>query len=720
MPIQKTTLLVDDLCCANDERIISIGLNSVSGVERVACNLVTKIITVRHSCPHQAVTDAVRDLGFVPRLQHEFKEPASLREKHGTLIITCTSGLFLVVAGAMHLLGGSESMTAILSIVSILIGGWHIGPKAFNAARRFSMDMNVLMVVAAMGAIGIGKFEEGAAVIVLFSLSNLLERYSAERARKGIRSLMDVSPVMATVVRAGKELTVCVEDIAVGERIIIHPGERIPLDGIVAAGGSTVNQAPITGESQPVKKSHNDTVYAGSLNERGTLDVETTRPHSDTTLSRIILKIEEAQAARAPIQSVSDRFATYYTPAVIALAALIAVAPPLLLHQDFAMWLYRALVLLVIACPCALVISTPLSVISGLTNAARHGVLIKGGRYLEAMGKIRAIAFDKTGTLTVGRPSVTDVIPLNSLSAERIIQLAAMIESKSEHPIATAVLERAAMESFVYDNVTCQHFESVTGRGVTAVIGGQRYFVGNHALMEERHLCSGAVEEVVVKLEREGKTAVILGTELEPLGVIGIADDLRQESLCVVHDLREAGVDHVILLTGDNDQTARATAGMAGIDECYANLLPEEKMDRVRLLEKRYAGVAMVGDGINDAPALAASTVGIAMGTTGTDATLETADIVLMSDDLTKLPYLIHLSKKTLSIIKQNMAIALLAKVTFIVMGTFGIVSLWLALLADDGVTLVVILNGLRLLRFNGKSGEPDLKKKLKGLGMYL
>ncbi|HEV8537432.1 MAG TPA: heavy metal translocating P-type ATPase [Bacteroidota bacterium] len=700
MPTQKTTLLVDDLCCADDERRISSRLRSVIGVERVTCDLVMKKVVVHHSCPQQDVTGTVRDLGFVPRLHHDYKEPASTREKYGTLIITCASGSLLLLGGAMHLAGIAESVTASVYIISILLGGWQIGPKAFNAARRLSMDMNVLMAVAAIGAAGIGKFGEGAAVVVLFSLSNLLERYSADRARKGIRSVMEFSPARATVVRSGKEVTEEVEYVGVGERIVIHPGERIPLDGFVTSGSSTVNQAPITGESQPVQKSLNDTVYAGSLNERGTLEVETTRPHSDTTLARIMHKIEEAQSERAPIQSIGDRFAKHYTPAVIALAVLIAVAPPILLHQDFTMWLYRALVLLVIACPCALVISTPLSVISGLTNAARHGVLIKGGRYLEAMGKIRAVAFDKTGTLTVGLPSVTDVVPLDSLTPERIIQLAAMLESKSEHPIAGAVLRRAFEQRLPYDNVTFQHFESITGRGVTAIIEGKRYFIGNHAFVEENRLCSGKVEDIILKLEREGKTVVIVTTEHAPIGVIAIADDLRSESKRVVRDLKEEGVEHVILMTGDNHQTAQTIAGLVGIDEVYSNLLPEDKMNRIGELKERYGGIAMVGDGINDAPALAASTVGMAMGATGTDAALETADIALMSDDLTKLAYLMRLSKKTLSIIRQNMAVALLAKLAFIVMGTFGIASLWLALLADDGVTLVVILNGLRLLRY--------------------
>ncbi len=629
-------------------------------------------------------------------------EERCIWEKHENLLITSISGILLALGLVMHYAGLSEGIARTVLVGSILSGGWKIAIKAFRSLKQRLFDMNVLMTAAVIGAMAIGRFEEGAAVIFFFAVSNLIERYSLDSSKRRIRSLMSLSPPKATLLRTEGESIVEVGTIAVGDRLLIRPGERIPLDGKVVAGTSSVNQAPVTGESQSKLKMVGDEVFAGSLNERGLLEIEVTHAHSDTTLARIVRKVEEALTNRPRIQTLGETFAMYYTPAVLAMALVVMVFPPILLHEPFVEWFYRALVLLVIACPCALVISTPVTVVSGLANAARHGVLIKGGRHLETLAGIEAVAFDKTGTLTTGVPQVTDVVPLNSLSEQEILQIAAMLERNSEHPLAAGIIEGAGQHGRQSAPAAFGHFEALAGRGVRAKVDGKTYFIGNHALVEEKQLCSPEVERILFDLERQGKTTIVLADEHAPLGIIALKDTLKTESEGIGKALHKEGVRKVIMLTGDNEETARALAGRAGIDEVYANLLPEEKMACLSKLKEVYGHVAMVGDGINDAPALAASSVGIAMGASGTDIAMETADIVLMSDDLSKLAFTIALSRKTLSIIRQNMTIALVTKLVFIILAMFGKASLWMAVLADDGAALLVILNGLRALRPGG------------------
>ncbi|TAK64831.1 MAG: cadmium-translocating P-type ATPase, partial [Bacteroidetes bacterium] len=562
-------------------------------------------------------------------------------------------------------------------------------------------DMNVLMSTATLGAMAIGKWEEGAVVMLLFALSELLEQYSLRRSRNAIHSLMKLTPDTVQVVRGNETTQVNVHTVSPGERIIIRPGERIPLDGEVVSGSSNVNQAHITGESKPVAKRIGDSVFAGSTNEQGALELLVTKRHNDTMLARIIRLVEEAQSSRAPIHSLVDRFAGIYTPVVFAVACVIAIVPPLLFAgQGFFDWFYRALVLLVIACPCALVLSTPVTIMSGLANAARHGVLIKGGKFLETLGSIKAVAFDKTGTLTKAQPHVTDIIPLNSLSEHEIIKLAALVESRSEHHLAIAVQQHAKSKNLIPADAVLQSFESLTGKGVKATIDGNMYVVGSHALMEEMNICSPEVELALETLEEQGKSTIVVAREHEVLGVIAIADEIRPESRDSIRRLHAAGVEKVIMLTGDNRATAAVIAQQAGIDEVESEILPHEKASHVLALKERYGTIAMVGDGINDAPALAAATVGIAMGKAGTDVALEAADIALMSDDLTRLPYVMKLSRQTVRIIKQNIVIALATKAVVMVLSLFGAATLWMAIVADDGATLAVILNGLRMLRF--------------------
>lgn len=705
MALQTTIFHVSGMCCIDEEMLIRRKLDSLKGVEKFKFNLVSQKLTVEHTCPKQEVIKALHQAGFHARSDASMGAPKSFWEMHSGLVFTSVSGLLTIIGLILSQLGAAEGVTIPLFLGAILSGGWRIAWRGLLAAKNLTLDMNFLMTIAAIGAMAIGEWVEAAAVVFLFSLALLLESYSIERTRRAVRSLMASSPALATVKRGSVEQSVLVEHVLIGDVLVIRPGEYIPLDGMVLTGHSFVNQAPITGESSPSEKKPGDTVYAGTLNERGALEIRVTALAPDSMLARITQMVEEAHAQRAPSQTFVERFAAYYTPAVIGVGALIAIVPPVLFAEPFEDWFYRALVLLVIACPCALVISTPVTIVSGLTNAARRGILIKGGRYLEEIGQIGAVAFDKTGTLTEGVPRVTDVIPLNSLSPAEIITLTAAIEAKSEHHLASAVLRKAYEENARLDNITYEHFESITGRGIEAIIDGVRYVVGNHDLIEERGICSPKVEEILQRLEGEAKTAIILGTETEVLGVIAIADDLRQETANLVRDLHRVGVQEVIMLTGDNAGTARAIARKTGIDEFHASVLPHQKVERIKDLRKLHGRVAMVGDGVNDAPALAASTIGIAMGTAGTDAALDSADIVLMSDDLPKISYLMSLSKKTLSIIKQNIALALLTKLVFLVLGLFGVATLWMAILADDGAALIVIINGLRVLRFRSENG---------------
>ncbi len=557
--------------------------------------------------------------------------------------------------------------------------------------------MNFLMTVAAIGAAAIGEWGEGASAMFLFAVAQLLESYSMDRACNAIKALMDLSPTEATVRRNGREETVPVAEVAVGETIVIRPGQKIPLDGEVIAGRSAVNQAPITGESIPVDKEPGAEVFAGSINEQGALDVRVTKLVEDTTLARIIHAVEEAQATRAPSQSFVDRFSRIYTPAVVLLAVLIFIFPPLLGLGAWGEWFYRALAMLVIACPCALVISTPVSIVSGLAGAAKGGVLIKGGAHLENDGGITAVAFDKTGTLTEGRPSVTDVLSLNGLDEAGVLRLAAAIEQGSEHPLARAILAEADRRRI--ESPISTDFEALIGRGVRATVEGRTLFLGNERLCHERGVCTPQSEQALLQFEREGKTAVLLSDEKEPVGVIAIADKVRPEARTSIAALRKSGVRRILMLTGDNTGTARAVAEQLGIDEFHAELLPDDKVRIVRELEASGERVAFVGDGVNDAPALATATVGLAMGAAGSDVALETADIALMGDDLSRLPFAIRLSHRTLGIIKQNIWFSIAIKGVFLVLALVGWATLWMAVASDMGASLLVIGNGLRALR---------------------
>ena len=617
-------------------------------------------------------------------------------------------------------------------LVAVAISGYPVVRGGYYSARNRSLDIDLLMGTAIIAATGIGYFVEAATLAVLFSIAELLEDYSMDRARDSLRELMELSPDEATVRRDGEEVTIPAEDVAVGEIVIVRPGEKIPLDGTVVDGRSAVDESPITGESIPVDKSQGDEVYAGAINEEGYLEVEVTSTAGDSTLSRIIEMVQGAQEKKTEKEQFVDRFAGYYTPVVVALAILTAAVPPLLINgavtvdvAGYALtlpggwqpWFIRGLTLLVIACPCAFVISTPVSVVSGITSAAKNGVLIKGGNHLEAMGAVDVVALDKTGTLTKGELSVTDVVPLGDNDETDVIRYAVSLEQRSEHPIAEAIITYAN-EAGVTDLPAPSDFESLTGKGIRATIDGETYYAGKPALFEElgfdlsgtAHATDGgAVTEeapldldstILSDLEQEGKSVVLVGTESELLGVVAIADEVRPGASRAVERLHGLGIEHVVMLTGDNEGTARAIAEQVGVDEYRAELLPDEKVAAVEELQATYGAVAMVGDGINDAPALATADVGIAMGAAGTDTALETADIALMGDDIAKLPYLYALSHEANGVIRQNIWSSLGVKALLALGVPLGFVSVALAVVVGDmGMSLGVTGNALRLSR---------------------
>lgn len=581
--------------------------------------------------------------------------------------------------------------------LATLAGAWFILPKAWASARRLRPDMNLLMTLAVIGAAVIGEWLEGATVAFLFAVSLSLESWSVARARRAVAALMALTPPTVSVLREdGTEETMAPGQVAVGTRFVVRPGERLALDGEVVAGSGDVNQAPITGESVPVHKTPGSVVFAGTVNGDGVLEVASTRPATDTVVARIIRMVGEAGARRAPAEMWVERFARYYTPAVMILAAGVLLVPPLVFGASWSEWFYRALVLLVIGCPCALVISTPVSIVSALAAAARHGVLIKGGAYVEAPAHLRAIALDKTGTLTMGTPRVAEVVPLNGHDAVEVLFRAAAVDARSEHPLAAAIVAHARESGA--DIEPADDVRILRGRGACGWVGGKRYWVGSRRYAEDRGQ-GGAVGDELDRLAGAGGSVVVVGNDEHVCGLIRLDDAIRPGARAALEDLRRAGVGRIVMLTGDNQATADAVGRETGVDEVRAGLLPEDKVAAVEALVGTWGAVAMVGDGVNDAPAMARASFGIAMGAVGTDAAIETADIALMSDDLSKLPWLIRHSRRTLAVIRQNIGFSLAVKALFTVLTFAGVASLWGAIVADMGASLLVVFNGLRVLR---------------------
>jgi Cd2+/Zn2+-exporting ATPase len=614
----------------------------------------------------------------------------------------------LVIFGyiSQAIYGEGHILSVLLFVASILIGGFSLFKVGFKNLLRLQFDMKTLMTVAVIGAAIIGEWTEGAIVVILFAISEALERYSMDKARQSIRSLMDIAPKEALIRRNGQEMMIKVDEIDIGDIMIVKPGQKIAMDGVVRKGHSSVNQAAITGESVPVEKSIDDDIFAGTLNEEGLLEVEVTKRVDDTTIAKIIHLVEEAQGERAPSQAFVDKFAKYYTPAIMAVAAFVAIFPPLLFQANWELWVYQGLAVLVVGCPCALVISTPVAIVTAIGNAAKNGILIKGGVYLEEAGVLKAIAFDKTGTLTKGKPRVTDFITYQEKeNVQELLSIIAALEYRSQHPLASAIMTKAEQERIPYMDLTVEDFTSITGKGIKGTVEGTEFHIGSPSLFTEllKDEIPSQIEEDVRTLQEQGKTAMIIGAEKKILAIISVADEVRETSKEVIKKLHDLGIKKTIMLTGDNKRTASAIGNHVGVTDVQAELMPQDKLDYIKQLRTEYGNVAMVGDGVNDAPALAASTVGIAMGGAGTDTALETADVALMGDDLTKLPYTVKLSRKALNIIKQNITFSLGIKLLALLLVIPGWLTLWIAILADMGATLLVTLNGLRLLRVKDK-----------------
>ncbi|MCM0757297.1 cadmium-translocating P-type ATPase [Sporomusa sphaeroides DSM 2875] len=701
-----TTFQVDGICCMDCAAKFEKQVTALPGVRQVNFNKVTGKLAIEGT----ADLEAIRRLGAEENYTINPISKASSPEQHKAqaaskksweLRRAIGSGVALAIGYGLEKFGVPATVFIPIYIVAMVLGGWGNFKKAARALPRMNFNMSVLMSIAVIGALAIGQYEEGASVAFLYAISEMLEAWTMDKARRSIRDLMDIAPKTARIRRGGSEIEVPVEQIVTGDMMIIRPGEKIAMDGVIEKGESAINQAAITGESIPAEKGPGAEVYAGTLNTHGSLEVRVTKLVQDTTIAKIIHMVEEAQGKRAPSQAFVEKFAAIYTPVVMALAVGIIFIPPLFLGYEWAPWIYRGLALLVVSCPCALVVSTPVAIVSAISNAAKNGVLIKGGVYLEEMGSLSAIAFDKTGTLTKGEPVVTDIVPVDGTSQASLLQLAANLEARSEHPLAVAIVKAAQAEKMTITPV--EDFTAITGRGAQGTINGQTVYIGNPRLFNELGISLAPVTAQVERLQSEGKTAMIAGTKEKFLGLIAVADEVRDTSAAAIKALKTAGIQHTIMLTGDNTATAKAMAARVGIDEYRAELLPQDKVTAVQELLGKYGKVAMIGDGINDAPALALSTVGIAMGGAGTDTALETADIALMADDLSKLPFTIRLSQKTLNIIRQNIGFSLFIKAVALLAVFPGWLTLWLAILADMGASVIVTLNSLRLIRLNSK-----------------
>jgi len=701
MADKTTSFTIAGLDCADCAAKLENRISKVAGVETARVNFGASKMTVTHQVSVDKILATIGSMGYIGKVEEGYRkspERVSFWKSNQYAIPTVITLVIIVIGGIAEQMGMSVNITHSLFAVGIVLGGYlpaRNGLSMLINARE--LDMNILMAIAVVGAAVIGQFEEAATVVFLFSLGNALQGYTLDKTRNSIRALMDLTPNEALVKRNGSEITLPVEEIRIGDIIIVRPGERIAMDGKVVEGYSSVNQASITGESLPVEKNAGDEVYAGTINERGALEVYVARLAKDNTISRIIEMVEEAQGQRAPSQQFIERFAKYYTPAVIIIAALVATIPTFIFGQPFNKWFYEAMAMLLVACPCALVISTPVSIVAAIGSAAKSGVLIKGGAYLEEAGALSVIAFDKTGTLTIGKPQVTEIIPVNGYSEQEIIAISAAIESRSEHPLGEAILNYAQKMGIMISTVS--NFEAVPGKGAVGIVNGKLYQIGNTRFFEDRGLGINKTEEIIAAFQNEGKTVMVLGDGEKILGLIAVADVLRDNSRQAIEGLKKAGIKKTVMLTGDNENTAQAIASKVGVDEFRADLLPEDKVNAMKDLLAQYQKVAMVGDGVNDAPAMAISTVGIAMGVAGTDAALETADIALMADDLTKLSYAMKLSRKTLGIIKQNIIFALVIKSLILLLVIPGWLTLWLAVAGDMGSSLLVTLNGMRLLR---------------------
>jgi len=696
--VEKNEYRLENLTCASCAMKFEKNVKNLPSIEDAQVNFGASKLAFSGSATIEDLeaAGAFDGIKVVPLQNKKIEQKTSFFKRRENLV-TLFSFLFLLI-GMVVSFRYTETHPAAIALfaLAIVIGGTSIFKTGLRNLVRFEFDMKTLMTIAIIGAAIIGEWREGAVVVFLFAVSEALEAYSMNKARQSIRQLMDIAPPSAVVKRGDAFVQLPTEDIIVGDILIVKPGQKIAMDGAVLTGSSTVNQAAITGESIPVVKKIGDNVFAGTLNEAGALEVTVTKLVGDTTIAKIIHLVEEAQAEKAPSQKFVDKFAKYYTPAIIVIAILVAIIPPLL-GGDWSTWIYQGLAVLVVGCPCALVVSTPVAIVTAIGNAARQGVLIKGGIHLEETGRLAVIAFDKTGTLTKGYPEVTDFIVSEGVAQAPLLSAIAAVESMSQHPLAKAVVDYAHQHGAQKAAVT--NFQSVTGKGAYAEIDGMTTYIGSLSWAQELSSLPDAMLQQATSLQRQGKSVMAIVTGTEFSGLLAVADPIRAESRGVLEQLKSIGIRHTVMLTGDHHVTAEAIATELGVTDVRAGLMPEDKLIAIKQLSDQYGRVAMVGDGINDAPALAAASVGIAMGGAGTDAALETADIALMADDLGKLPYTMKLSRKTLRIIKENIMFALGLKIIALLLIIPGWLTLWIAIFADMGATLLVVLNSLRLLR---------------------
>jgi Cd2+/Zn2+-exporting ATPase len=691
----ESTFRIEGMDCHEEVAILERRLKRLSGLEALDADVVGQRLRIKYDAAKisaDAIAEAVAQTGMRAWLEHEQPAPARTGWRRS---LVAGSGILLLVGLGLQLASSVVPAWPFLAL-SVVLGGVPTARRAIASVQARHLDIHVLMVVAVIGAVVIQEWSEAASVVFLFALAQLLEAGAMERARGAIRALMELAPADALVRRADGSRRVAIDDVAVGDIVLVGPGEKIPVDGVVTAGSSHVNQAPVTGESLPSEKTVGDDVFAGTINGRGALDVEVTRLRRDSTLARVIHLVEQAQAQRAPSQTFVDRFARIYTPIVLSLAVLIAIVPPLV-GGAWDVWFYRALVLLVISCPCALVISTPVSIVSALAAAARKGVLIKGGAHLERLAAVTCVAFDKTGTLTKGTLRVQLVVVFSTENEDDIRRWAAAVESRSEHPIGRAIVADAAGRGL--DLPSASHFVAFPGRGAEAIVDGARILLGSYRAFVEGDLVNADVRHAVDAISAAGSTAVLVARDGVTVGAISVSDEMRNGAPEALDVLRSQGIRRIAMLTGDRAAAANAFATAAGVDEVRAELLPEDKVANVAELRRAHGPVAMIGDGVNDAPALAAADVGIAMGAAGTDVALETADVALMADELGKIPYAVRLSRATTRNIRANIGFSILLKAAFLVLAVTGAATLWMAVAADMGASLLVIANALRLLR---------------------
>ena len=697
--VVQTPIRILQMDCPTEEGLLRKKLGGMAGVTGLEFNLMQRVLTVTHTPQAiEPILEAVRSLGFTPEIAdgtsaHDAPAPEPAKPWWPLAL----AGAAALASEAVHWAGLPEWLAAALALVAVGLSGITTYKKGWIAIRNGNLNINALMSIAVTGALLLGQWPEAAMVMVLFTIAELIEAKSLDRARNAIRGLLQLSPERATVLQVdGTWQDVAAKSVAVDARVRVKPGERIALDGKIVSGRSAINQAPITGESLPVEKAEGDSVFAGTINESGSFEYTVTAAANNSTLARIIHAVEEAQGARAPTQRFVDQFARIYTPVVFAIALAIAVLPPLLMGGVWFDWIYKALVLLVIACPCALVISTPVTIVSGLAAAARQGILIKGGVYLEEGRKLKWLALDKTGTITHGKPAQTDFVVLSTMDSAELRSLAASLASRSDHPVSKALAQAAERDDVTLRTVDA--FEALPGRGTQGVIDGRLFYLGNHRLIHEQGRCSDALEARLSALEQQGKTVILLADETAVHGMFAVADTVKESSREAIVELQALGIK-TIMLTGDNVHTAKAIAAQVGIDEARGDLLP---VDKLQVIESKIQGgdvVGMVGDGINDAPALARANIGFAMGAAGTGTAIETADVALMDDDLRKLPRFVRLSRHTHTLLVQNIVLALGIKAVFLVLTLTGAGTMWMAVFADVGASLLVVGNGLRLLR---------------------